>query len=307
VRISNVVWIYCLPCLPLAMGKASAKRNPFRDSPALEAVANFAAKLKCALDYGIEEKNTEGSESTKSCLSVVRRKKAMSRMPGKADERILQPCSLAYADPKRRLCLQCQTKTRGSWKCAVCHQRRSRHHFSYFISRRPSGKDGKQTCDTCHAAKMQHAVRKRAAASSIARLEPLRKRLRRRQIIQETWEAIAANKKARTHDHSTYPVEMRAADMASLPAKTQAEYVYTCPFCESVVTSPVATGQINHRRICGKKFRVENGFVRPTLHYVHTCPTCGSCIRSTKKSGRIQSKHKQANGRMCPRTEWQLR
>ena len=50
-----------------------------------------------------------------------------------------------------------------------------------------------------------------------------------------------------------------------------------------------------------------NGFVRPTLHYVHTCPTCGSCIRSTKKSGRIQSKHKQANGRMCPRTEWQLR
>ena len=211
-------------------------------------------------------------------------------------------------DPKRRLCLQCQTKTRGSWKCAVCHRRRLRHHFSNFISRRPSVKeDGTQTCDTCHAAKMQQAVRKRAAASSTARLEPLRKRLRRRQIIQETWEAIAANKKARTHDHSTYPVEMRAADMASLPAKTQAEYVYTCPFCESVVTSPVATGQINHRRICGKKFRVENGFVRPTLHYVHTCPTCGSCIRSTKKSGRIQSKHKQANGRMCPRTEWQLR
>ena len=60
-------------------------------------------------------------------------------------------------DPKRRLCLQCQTKTRGSWKCAVCHQRRSHHHFSYFISRRPSGKDGTQTCDTCHAAKVQHA------------------------------------------------------------------------------------------------------------------------------------------------------
>jgi hypothetical protein len=50
---------YCLPCLPLAIGKASAK-NPFRDSPALEAVANFAAKLKCALDYGIEEKKHRG-------------------------------------------------------------------------------------------------------------------------------------------------------------------------------------------------------------------------------------------------------
>ena len=46
---------------------------------------------------GLRKKNTEGSESTKSCLSVVRRKKAMSCMPGKADERILQPCSLANA------------------------------------------------------------------------------------------------------------------------------------------------------------------------------------------------------------------
>ena len=225
-------------------------------------------------------------------------------------------------DPKRRLCLQCQTKTRGSWKCAVCHQRRSRHQFSNFISRRPSGENGTQTCDTCHAAKVQQAVRKRAAASSTTRLEPLRKRLRHRQIIQETWEAIAENKKARTSDHSTYPLEMRAADMASAvlsqtssrkktttplaPAITQAEYVYACPFCKGIVTSPLATGHINHRRICGKQFRVENGFVRPTLHYVHTCPTCGSGIRSTKKSGRIRSKHKQANGRMCPRTEWQL-
>ena len=120
---------------------------------------------------------------------------------------------------------------------------------------------------------------------------------------------------ARAHDHSTDPVEMRSADMASaglLQASSRentaaAEYVYACPFCKGVVTSPVATGHINHRRICGKQFRVENGFVRPTLHYVHTCPTCGSCIHSTKESGRIRSKHKQANGRMCPRTEWQLK
>ena len=167
----------------------------------------------------------------------------------------------------------------------------------------------------CYAAKLQHAVRKRAAASSAARLEPLRKRFRHRGIIRETWEAIAANKNARAHDHSTDPVEMRSADMASaglLQASSRentaaAEYVYACPFCKGVVTSPVATGHINHRRICGKQFRVENGFVRPTLHYVHTCPTCGSCIHSTKESGRIRSKHKQANGRMCPRTEWQLK
>ena len=117
-------------------------------------------------------------------------------------------------DPKRRLCLQCQAKTRGTWKCAVCHQRRSRSQFANFISTRPSGEDGTQICDTCHAAKLQHAVRKRAAASSAARLEPLRKRFRHRGIIRETWEAIAANKNARTRDQSN-PFDMRAADLAS--------------------------------------------------------------------------------------------
>ena len=103
---------------------------------------------------------------------------------------------------------------------------------------------------------------------------------------------------SRTLDQSN-PFDMRAADLASsvlsetssgkktttprAPATSQAEYVYTCPSCKGVVTSFVATGQINHRRICGKQFRVENGFVRPTQRYVHTCPTCGSCIHSTKK------------------------
>ena len=143
----------------------------------------------------------------------------------------------------------------------------------------------------------------RAASSSIARLEPLRKRVRHRQIIRDTWEAIAASKNARTHEQATY----LSCTTGTTSAITQAEYVYACPFCDGVVTSPVATGNINHRRVCGKQFRVANGIVRPTLSYVHTCPTCGACIHSTKKSGRIRSKHRQANGRMCLRTEWQVR
>ena len=219
-------------------------------------------------------------------------------------------------DPKRRLCLQCQTKTRGSWKCAVCHQRRSRHHFSYFISRRPSVKeDGTQTCDTCHAAKMQHAVRKRAAASSTARLEPLRKRLRRRQIIQETWEAIAANKKARTHDHASQTMTSEKEDTHedAIPKDIEQSpppkklYVYACPFCQKSITTSIASGNIDHRHVCGKQFRVQNGVLRPTLptiHFSHTCPTCGTCVQSTIEFGRIQSKHKQSNGRVCRRTEW---
>ena len=140
--------------------------------------------------------------------------------------------------------------------------------------------------------------------SSPARLGPLRKRVRQKQIIQDTWEAIAASKRARTHDPAIYPSSITRTTETVI---TQAEYVYACPFCEDVVKSPVATGNIDHRRICGKQFRVENGVIRPTLSYIHTCPTCGTCIHSTKKTGRIQSKHKQANGRMCRRTEWQVK
>ena len=187
--------------------------------------------------------------------------------------------------------------------CATCRQRKSQQQFSHFIAKRPSGKDGTQTCDACRETVMQAAVRKRAAASATARLEPLRKRVRHRQIIRNTWEAIAENKNARTHEQATY----LSCTTSTTAAITQAEYVYACPFCNGVVTSPVATGNINHRRVCGKQFRVANGIVRPTLSYVHTCPTCGACIHSTKKSGRIRSKHRQANGRMCLRTEWQVR
>ena len=201
-------------------------------------------------------------------------------------------------DPKRRLCLQCQTKTRGSWKCAVCHQRRSRHHFSYFISRRPSVKeDGTQTCDTCHAAKMQHAVRKRAAASSTARLEPLRKRLRRRQIIQETWEAIAANKKARTHDHSTDPVKMRSADMASagrLQASSREKTVAAALTCEEKTTNEVATGQKMDAVHSSTQPRAVGPDTAPPQLHTYICPYCAKSVQSPVATGRVD--HRRSKG-----------
>ena len=205
-------------------------------------------------------------------------------------------------DPKRRLCLQCQTKTRGSWKCAVCHQRRSRHHFSYFISRRPSGEDGTQTCDTCHAAKMQHAVCKRAAASSIARLQPLRKRLRHRQIIQETWEAIA-RKRSRT----TIPVE-KCVENTAVPALSQRKPVheYICPHCKTQVRSTVTDGQVDAKQQhCGVRFRVRSGTVMQSF-FTHQCPSCLTEVQSTKRFGRIQVAHKKSNGKRCATKCWQV-
>ena len=54
--------------------------------------------------------------------------------------------------PKRRLCLRCQPETCGFWTCASCHQRRPREQFANFIAKRPSSRNGTQTCDACHTA-----------------------------------------------------------------------------------------------------------------------------------------------------------
>ena len=213
--------------------------------------------------------------------------------------------------PKRRVCLQCQTKTRGSWKCAACHQRKPQQQFSDFIGKRPSGEDGTQTCNACRTVVAQAVLRKRAAASSISRLEPLRKKLRRTQVLRETWEAIAEHRKKRTRQ--TMTSEKEATNEIAIPTEIEQSpppekiYVYSCPFCQKSITTSIASGNVDHRRVCGKQFRVQDGVLRPTLpttHFSHTCPTCGTCVQSTKEFGRIKSKHKQSNGRVCRRTEW---
>ena len=140
------------------------------------------------------------------------------------------------------------------------------------------------------------------------------------QVLRDTWEAIARNRGSQKQQASdttatsfsqTHPT--KNATQTDCPPQASSEaladrqplaYVYTCPFCGGAVTSMVASGKINHHRGCGKRFRVENGVLRPTMHYMHACPTCGTCIQSTKASGRIRSKHKQPNGRACPRAEW---
>ena len=179
------------------------------------------------------------------------------------------------------------------------------------------GQNGRQTCNACRAIVVQANVRKRAAKSSIQRLQSVRETLRRRHILRETWEAIAEHRKKQTRCARTSNQEAtnevateKEIDQAMQvpPATPQQElYVYTCPFCQGSVTTSTASGHINHRRVCGKQFRVQDGLLRPTLptiRYSHTCPTCGTCVQSTKKFGRIQSKHKQPSGRMCHIKQW---
>lgn len=247
------------------------------------------------------------------CLSCDTKKKCFVCNKNQTKEFF---CTAAWhtRKPERRLCLCCQTKTRGSWKCATCRQRKPQQQFSIFISRRPSGENGTQTCNTCRAAMLQDTIRKRAATSAAARLEPLRKRLRRARVLRKTWEAIAERRNSDgqscvKHFQANSTTDANKSDCVAQapPASRQKspEYVYTCPFCNREVTSSIASGHIDHRHVCGKQFRVENGSLRPTRRYAHTCPTCGTCVHSSREAGRIQSKQKQPNGRACPQTEWQ--
>ena len=130
----------------------------------------------------------------------------------------------------------------------------------------------------------------------------------------ETWEAIAERRNSHgqsrvKHFQASSATDANKSDCVAQapPASRQKspEYVYTCPFCNGEVTSSIASGNIDHRHVCGKQFRVENGSLRPTMRYAHTCPTCGTSVHSSREAGRIQSKHKQPNGRACPQTEWQ--
>ena len=71
-------------------------------------------------------------------------------------------------------------------------------------------------------------------------------------------------------------------------------FCYRCPFCEGSAHSAVATGQVDHRKACGKLFRVKNGKVAPK-EFVYTCPFCAGQVSSKVSSGRID--HREACGK----------
>ena len=232
---------------------------------------------------------------------------------------------------ERRLCLQCQTKTRGQWVCAACKKRKPMLQFAIFCKQRLSSQNGTQVCDACHAITAQATMRKRAAAASTKRLEPLRKKLRQRQILRETWEAIAEHRNKRTSATSAVarleplrkrlrrPQEtitrqqgahqqpggkdfpLQAVSVANQESK---RYQYTCPFCTVAVASTVKTGQVDHRHACGNEFRVHAGVVSGRVHK-HACPRCGTIVLSSAAAGRIQVKHKTPAGKTCSQERWQ--
>ena len=218
------------------------------------------------------------------------------------------PAAWNTRKPERRVCLQCQTKTRGSWKCAACQHRKPQHLFSMFISKRSSGENGTEMCNTCCTAIVQDAIRKRAATSAITRLEPLRKRARHRQMLCDTWEAIARRRrshKRQASDTTTTPVSQTKEDTKECQEVTNTTLrTYVCPACGKATKSTMESGKVHARGHCGRQFHVQDGVV--CRQYTHYCPTCNTKVTSTKSHGRIQAKHRNHTGRYCKTYQWTI-
>ena len=82
----------------------------------------------------------------------------------------------------------------------------------------------------------------------------------------------------------------------------QEQHNYACPFCANTVQSSTYTGLVNHRTVCGHRFKVVNGEV--VRKHNHVCPRCGTVVISCKSTGRVQSKHRTPKGQQCPQTAW---
>ena len=129
------------------------------------------------------------------CLSCDALKQCFSCTKKLTKEYFTVPAWRA-SKPERRVCLHCQKQ--GKWTCARCYQKIPMQQFSHYNNRRPGGgQNGRQTCNACRASVVQATVRKRAAKSSLQRLQSVRETLRRRHILRETWEAIAEHRNKR--------------------------------------------------------------------------------------------------------------
>eukprot|EP00435_Cladocopium_sp_Y103_P000893 s2267_g1.t1 len=84
----------------------------------------------------------------------------------------------------------------------------------------------------------------------------------------------------------------KASKEVTLPAKTGkatqkvASLQYVSPACHLSVMSSIRTGQVDHRRACGNRFRVKDGCV-VTKAYAYICPACNGQVESNIATGQV--------------------
>ena len=97
---------------------------------------------------------------------------------------------------------------------------------------------------------------------------------------RQTYLQAKAEEGAKPSDKGTVPAKERKATQK----RKLCEYI--CPHCGESVTSTVQTGQVDHRRRCGNRFRAKDERIVAKA-YVYMCPFCNGESLSNTKTGQI--------------------
>ena len=205
-----------------------------------------------------------------------------------------------------RLCLLCASKVRGWWNCNQCQIAKSTCEFQKW--REKHGKQtGRQVCDKCLAPPLARSV----IVNAQERLRRSRQKVARQKrdkVVAEVMALIKAKRKGqgaglegkegqaelrcpaardpeKTVQEETTATQQRRG--AKRPRQEDGKLLcYTCPFGQERVSSSVATGQVDHRKACGKKFRVKDGKIA-LREFVYKCPFCAGQVASTVTTGQV--------------------
>ena len=210
----------------------------------------------------------------------------------------------------RRICKACMHKHHLT--CESCKICKEKSFFRRYMRKHPGRAHGHQVCDGCwfQADMLYYAAN---TNRRLARVRQTLKQKRVAQIVAEVYAHIAQRNptaRAQGNPHATptsAATPHQHADTIESPYAThtetpQEQHNYACPFCANTVQSSTYTGLVNHRTVCGHRFKVVNGEV--VRKHNHVCPRCGTVVISCKSTGRVQSKHRTPKGQQCPQTAW---
>ena len=163
------------------------------------------------------------------------------------------------------------------------------------------------------------ALRKRAGKTSLARLEPLRKRVRRADILRDTWEAIARKRNAETllctetqMNIVTAPAGQSAATAKKQDGQSRTDTDAPCQKCgderakrkqcdrvladsKAIIagcTDTTSTTKHVSSEVCNaedEKSKAENKGPAPMHEY--TCPFCHQRCQSVVHTGKIDHRN----------------
>ena len=205
-----------------------------------------------------------------------------------------------------RLCLACSSKAQGFWTCTQCKTQKRSVAFQQWRTK-CSKQRARQVCDQCWTPSLPRSVAEKAQA----RVKATRRKIANEKRDKVVAEVMALIKRKRAEQgQGADPSEgstpktgggredlqrakmkeatrMEPKEREEKPSEGRSQlHQYRCPVCAMTVGSAIATGEVDHRHVCGKRFQVRNGQVM-SKEFAYKCPFCAGEVRSRLRSGQM--------------------